>query len=81
MCLLALAYSSKATRNGIRVSDLRDMTAFATKLTNLSLDGSKRFGADYHYDVKGEIAKYTDIAPTVSLESHEVFGCMTLYSG
>ncbi|GAX81055.1 hypothetical protein CEUSTIGMA_g8490.t1 [Chlamydomonas eustigma] len=59
------AYSSKATRNGIRVSDLKDMTTFATKLTNLSLDGSKRFGSDYHYDVEGEIAKYTDIAPTV----------------
>ena len=60
------AYSSKATRNGIRVCDLKDMAAFGDKLRKLSLDGSKRFGADYHYDVDGEIAHYTAIAPTVA---------------
>ena len=61
------AYSSKATRNGIRVSDLKDMAVFGDKLRKLSLDGSKRFGADYQYDVDGEIAKYTEIAPTVKV--------------
>jgi adenylosuccinate synthase len=37
------AYSSKATRNGIRVCDLKDQAGFADKLHKLALDGSKRF--------------------------------------
>ncbi len=33
--------------------------------TQLSVDGSKRFGKDYTYDVEGDLKKYEDIAPTV----------------
>ena len=51
------------------------MAVFGDKLRKLSLDGSKRFGADYNYDVEGEIAKYTEIAPTVKVRL-EVWICI-----
>lgn len=61
------AYSSKATRNGIRVCDLKDMTLFADKLRKLSMDGSKRFGEEnYHYDVEADIIKYQNMCATVA---------------
>lgn len=60
------AYSSKATRNGIRVCDLKDMSVFADKLRKLSLEGSKRFGEEnYHYDVEADITKYEEMVSTV----------------
>ncbi len=52
------AYSSKATRNGIRVCDLLNMETFPDKLRKLSLDGSKRFADTYSYDVEKDIANY-----------------------
>ncbi|KAG1679535.1 hypothetical protein FOA52_011137 [Chlamydomonas sp. UWO 241] len=58
------AYASKATRNGIRVCDLKDMDTFADKLRKLSVDGEKRF-AEYNYDVEADIAEYKKIAETV----------------
>jgi hypothetical protein len=45
------AYASKATRNGIRVGELRDLDAFAAKLRVLALDGQKRFQG-FEYDVE-----------------------------
>jgi len=60
------AYSSKATRNGIRVCDLRNLDTFADKLRKLSMDGSKRFGEGYTYDVEADIKKYKDIATAVA---------------
>ena len=45
------AYASKATRNGVRVGDLRDLDAFAAKLRVLALDGQKRFEG-FQYDVE-----------------------------
>ena len=59
------AYSSKATRNGLRVGDLKDLNTFAEKLRKLSLDGTKRF-TDFDYDVEADIAQYTEIAATVA---------------
>lgn len=59
------AYASKATRNGIRVCDLMDMDQFATKLRLLAVEGQKRFGKDFVYDVEADIAHYRDIAETV----------------
>jgi adenylosuccinate synthase len=59
------AYASKATRNGIRVCDLMDMDQFASKLRLLALEGQKRFGEDFVYDVEADIAHYRDIAETV----------------
>lgn len=59
------AYASKATRNGIRVCDLKNMDAFADKLRKLALDGSKRFEG-FEYDVEADIKKYKDIATAVA---------------
>jgi adenylosuccinate synthase len=36
------AYASKATRNGLRVNDLRDLESFAEKLRKLSADALAR---------------------------------------
>lgn len=56
------AYSSKAIRNGIRVGDLQFMDTFADKLRKLAVDGQKRFGEDFQYDVEAEIKTYADLA-------------------
>ena len=45
------AYASKATRNGLRVGDLRDMATFADKLRVLARDGAQRFEG-FAYDVE-----------------------------
>jgi hypothetical protein len=45
------AYASKATRNGVRVGELRDLESFATKLRVLARDGQKRF-EHFEYDVE-----------------------------
>lgn len=59
------AYASKATRNGVRVGDLKDLDVFAEKLRKLALDGSRRF-ADFDYDVEADIAAYREMAATVA---------------
>ena len=80
----------QATRNGIRVSDLRDYEAFADKLRKLALDGAKRFEG-FDYDVEADLEAYlkiiprvlpliTDTVPTLSLASSPagitgVLGC------
>ena len=58
------AYASKATRNGLRIVDLRDKAAFADKLRKLAMDGSKRFEG-FQYDVEADIEKFVDIAQQV----------------
>ncbi|KAK9821171.1 hypothetical protein WJX74_004111 [Apatococcus lobatus] len=58
------AYASKATRNGIRVGDLRNMDDFADKLRKLAWDGSKRFEG-WQYDVEADIAKYAELREKV----------------
>lgn len=63
------AYASKAIRNGIRISDLRDKDEFADKLRKLALDGSKRFEG-FQYDVEADIEKFVDIAQKVSRYSN-----------
>lgn len=55
------AYSSKATRNGLRVCDLKHPVTFAEKLRKLAMDGKKRF-EDMSYDVEEDIAMYTSLA-------------------
>lgn len=50
-------YASKATRNGLRVSDLRNMSSFRAKLETLVADTKKRFPS-LVYDVDAEVAKY-----------------------
>lgn len=51
------AYASKATRNGIRVGDLRRPEQFADKLRKLAADGYKRFD-NFDYDVEADIKQY-----------------------
>ena len=55
------AYSSKATRNGVRVCDLKHMDTFADKLRKLALDGSRRF-KDFKYDVEADIKEHQTLA-------------------
>jgi adenylosuccinate synthase len=55
------AYASKATRNGLRVADLRDLDAFAGKLRALAADAKARF-PDLDYDVEADIAAYKGYA-------------------
>ncbi|KAK9823163.1 hypothetical protein WJX72_000768 [[Myrmecia] bisecta] len=58
------AYASKATRNGVRVGDLRNLDAFAGKLRKVALDGTKRFEG-FQYDVEEDIKKYAEISRRV----------------
>lgn len=46
-------YASKATRNGLRVGDLKDMASFRGKLEALATDAKKRF-PHIQYDVDAE---------------------------
>ena len=55
---------AQATRNGIRVSDLRDYESFADKLRKLALDGAKRFEG-FEYDVEADLEAYLKIIPRV----------------
>ena len=54
------AYASKATRNGIRVGDIKNMETFAEKLKALAADAGKRFDG-FEYDVDAEIERYGKI--------------------
>ena len=54
------AYASKATRNGIRVGDIKNMDTFAEKLKTLAADAGKRFEG-FEYDVDAEIQRYGKI--------------------
>ncbi|KAL8254638.1 hypothetical protein R6Q59_032859 [Mikania micrantha] len=69
-------YSSKVTRNGIRVSDLRHMDTFADKLDVLLSDAASRFkGFNYTSDVlKKEVETYKQLA-----ERLEPFICDTVH--
>ena len=55
------AYASKATRNGLRVSDLRDPAAFADKLRKLAADAKARF-PDLPYDAEADIKAYEQLS-------------------
>ena len=64
----------QATRNGVRVGELRDPDSFAAKLRILNEDGARRFGDRWQYDVEADVAAYIDIAkkaqPLVSGQFH-----------
>ncbi|GBF94224.1 Adenylosuccinate synthetase [Raphidocelis subcapitata] len=55
------AYASKATRNGLRVCDLRDWESFTKKLRTLAADAKARF-PDLPYDEERDIADYKSYA-------------------
>ena len=58
------AYASKATRNGIRLGDIRNEEKFATALRALAADAAARFDG-FEYDVEAEIGRYKDIAARI----------------
>jgi adenylosuccinate synthase len=55
----------QATRNGVRVGELKDPEAFAAKLRVLNNDGARRFGDKWEYDVEADIKAYVEIAEKV----------------
>lgn len=59
------AYASKATRNGIRLGDIRNPEKFAEQLRTLAKDAAARFD-DFEYDVEAEIEAYKKIAERIS---------------
>ena len=58
------AYASKATRNGVRVGDVRNPEKFAAGLRALAADAAARFD-DFEYDVDAEIENYKVFAEKV----------------
>ncbi|KAK4701846.1 adenylosuccinate synthase, partial [Phenoliferia sp. Uapishka_3] len=55
------AYSSKASRSGLRVHHLFDHDLFATKFRTLVEGRFKRYG-HFEYDTEGEILRYKELA-------------------
>ncbi|KAK4056791.1 Adenylosuccinate synthase [Microbotryomycetes sp. JL221] len=55
------AYSSKASRSGLRVHHLFDEQSFATKFRKLVEGRFKRYG-HFEYDTEGEIKRYKELA-------------------
>lgn len=55
------AYSSKASRSGLRVHNLYDFDTFADKFRKLVEGRFKRYG-NFDYDTEGEIARYRAFA-------------------
>ena len=55
------AYSSKASRSGLRVHHLYDFDLFASKFRKLVEGRFKRYG-NFEYDTEGEIARYRAFA-------------------
>lgn len=59
------AYSSKATRNGLRICDLMgDYNHFSEKFRNL-VDQYRRIFPDLEVDIEGELAKYKELREKV----------------
>src|SRR5213078_1990115 len=65
------AYSSKASRSGLRVHHLYDREAFARKFRKLVEGRFKRYG-HFEYDTEAEIARYLELA--ARLRPHVVDG-------
>lgn len=60
------AYASKATRNGLRVCDLKDPVAFEEKLKTLLKDASSRFPDLESYSINDEVSKYSKLAAEIA---------------
>jgi len=58
------AYASKATRNGIRLGDIRQPEKFNAALRALAADAAQRFD-NFEYDVEAEIVRYQEIAKRI----------------
>lgn len=71
------AYSSKASRSGLRVHHLYDFETFASKFRKLVEGRFKRYG-NFEYDTEGEIARYRAFAER--LRPHVVDGVTFIHS-
>lgn len=71
------AYSSKASRSGLRVHHLYDPELFATKFRKLVEGRFKRYG-HFEYDTEGEIARYRAFAER--LRPHIVDGVTFIHT-
>ena len=71
------AYSSKASRSGLRVHHLYDFETFASKFRKLVEGRFKRYG-NFEYDTEGEIARYRAFAER--LRPHIVDGVTFIHS-
>src|SRR3954468_2761506 len=62
-------YSSKASRSGVRISDVFNEELFESKVRSLAAGLKKRFGDLLQYDVEEEIARFreyrAELAPMV----------------
>jgi len=58
------AYASKATRNGLRMGDIKKPERFEAGLRALAADASARFEG-FDYDVEAEIVKYREYAKRI----------------
>jgi len=56
------AYASKATRNGMRVGDLRKPEKFAEGLRRLHAEAKTRFGDGFTLDAEAEVERYKALA-------------------
>lgn len=59
------AYSSKATRNGLRICDLKNSDLFAAKLENLAADATARWGSDVVPSTDKEVAQYVELSKQI----------------
>lgn len=58
-------YSTKATRSGIRISEIFDKQAFDAKLRQLATGFKKRYGDLLRYDVEEEIVRFDEYRTTL----------------
>ena len=65
------AYSSKASRSGLRVHHLFDHDTFAQKFRKLVENRFKRYGY-FEYDTEGEIVRYQVRKPMLLLTSTNI---------
>ncbi|KAF1990257.1 adenylosuccinate synthetase-like protein [Aulographum hederae CBS 113979] len=56
-------YSTKMSRSGIRISDLKDLDDVAERLRRMAGNFKKRFGDLLEYDVEEEISRFKDYVP------------------
>lgn len=74
------AYSSKASRSGLRVHHLFDHDTFAEKFRKLVEGRFKRYG-HFEYDTEGEIERYKVTIYRALFHLHYLFDCSTWLNG
>nr|CAG8437606.1 3951_t:CDS:10 [Entrophospora candida] len=70
------AYSTKASRSGLRVHHLLDHDFFAEKFRRLVINRRKRYG-DFEYDIEAEIKRYKEL--TEQLKPYIIDGVVFIH--